>query len=76
MSNYDMGAAMKPIRPTWKNAEIAPLRVRYAELLRLREYVQRLEGLRQDPSLSKGRRAIVRQHKFESSRRFRSACRY
>ena len=66
---------MKPIRPTWKRADIAPLRVRYAELLRLREYVQRLEGLRQDPSLSKERRAIVRQHKFESDRRFRSAFR-
>ena len=37
---------MQSIRPTWRHADIAPLRVRYAELLRLREYVQRLEGLR------------------------------
>jgi hypothetical protein len=37
---------VKSIRPTWRHADIAPLRVRYAELLRLREYVQRLEGLR------------------------------
>jgi hypothetical protein len=37
---------VKSIRPTWRHADIAPLSVRYAELLRLREYVQRLEGLR------------------------------
>ena len=43
---------MKPKRPKWRHADIAPLRVRYAELLRLREYVQRLEGLRQDTALS------------------------
>jgi hypothetical protein len=39
---------VKSIRPTWRHADIAPLRVRYAELLRLRECVQRLEGLRRD----------------------------
>jgi hypothetical protein len=67
---------MKPIRPTWRRADIVPLHVRYAELLRLREYVQRLEGLRQDPSLSRERRAIDRQDNFENGRRFRSAFRY
>lgn len=36
---------------------VETLRVRYAELLRLRRYVQRLEGLRQDPAGPKQRRA-------------------
>lgn len=66
---------MKPIRPTWRRADIAPLPVRYAELLRLREYVRRLEGLRQDTALSREPRAIVRQHEFENGRRFRSTFR-
>jgi hypothetical protein len=67
---------MKPIRPTWRRADIVRLRARYAELLLLREYVQRLEGLRQDPSLSRERRAIVRQHNFESGRRLDLDFRY
>jgi len=37
---------VKPTRPTWRHANIGPLRVRCTELLRLREYVQHLEDLR------------------------------
>ena len=39
---------MKQTGPTWREAKAATLRVRYAELLRFREYVQRQEALCQD----------------------------
>jgi hypothetical protein len=39
---------MKQIGPIWRDAKATTLRVRYAELLRLREYVQRQETLCQD----------------------------
>jgi membrane protease subunit (stomatin/prohibitin family) len=39
---------VKQIEPTWREAKAATLRVRYAELLRFREYVQRQEALCQD----------------------------
>jgi len=46
----------------------ATLGIRYAELLRLREYVQRLESPWNDAA---DRRAIVKQYEFENGRRVR-----
>ena len=46
--NFDGSPRVKQMGLTWKEAKAATLRVRYAELLRFREYVQRQEALRQD----------------------------
>ena len=46
--NFDGSPRVKQMGPTWREAKAATLRVRYAELLRFREYVQRQEALRQD----------------------------
>jgi hypothetical protein len=48
---------MKPIEPTTKYASDKTLRLRYAELLRLREYVQWLE--RSSSHDTAERRAII-----------------
>ena len=46
--NFDGSPRVKQTGPTWREAKAATLRVRYAELLRFREYVQRQEALCQD----------------------------
>jgi hypothetical protein len=47
-TNFDGSPWVKQIEPTWREAKAATLRVRYVELLRFREYVQRQEALCQD----------------------------
>jgi hypothetical protein len=46
--NFDGSARVKQTGSTWREAKAARLRVRYAELLRFREYVQQQEALCQD----------------------------
>lgn len=58
---------MRPIRPVTKSGNDETLHARYAELLRLREYVQRLENACHDPA---ERRATVKRYEFENGRRF------
>ena len=67
------GGQVKPMRPDCKNTSVETLRVRYAELLRLREYVQQLECA--ETAKQKGRRAIG-QYDFVDRRRVGSACRH
>ena len=65
---------MKPIGTTRKNVET--LRTRYEELLRLRGYVQRLEGPGQvtaEPRERRARAAMVKQSEREDARRVGSA---
>jgi hypothetical protein len=64
---------------TRKNANVETLRAHYEELLRLRGYVQQLEGPCQDAAEPKERRAraaIVRQGEYEYARRAGSAFRH
>jgi hypothetical protein len=61
---------------TRKNANVETLRARYEELLRLRGYVQQLEGPCQDAAEPKERRApaaIVRQHEYKYAKYARRA---
>jgi hypothetical protein len=58
---------VKPIRPIKKHADDEMLCVRYAELLRLREYVQRLESAKRGTI---ERWSTVKPYEFESGRRF------
>ena len=58
---------MKPIGPIKKTSNDEMLRVRYAELLRLREYVQRLESAKRETTEP---RSTVKRYEFESGRRF------
>jgi hypothetical protein len=59
-----------------KNAKVETLRARYEELLRLRRYLRRLEGPRQDtaePRERKARAANGKQRECEDARRVGSA---
>ena len=58
---------MKPIGPIKKHSEYEMLRVRYAELLRLREYVQRVESAKRETT---DPWSTVERYEFESGRRF------
>jgi len=58
---------VKPIGPIKKHGEDEMLRVRYAELLRLREYVQRLESAKRETTEPW---STVKRYEFESGRRF------
>ena len=58
---------MKPIGPIKKPSDDEMLRVRYAELLRLREYVQRLESAKRETTEPW---STVKRYEFESGRRF------
>ena len=46
--HFDGSPRVKQMGLTWREPKAATLRVRYAELLRFREYVQRQEALCQD----------------------------
>jgi len=50
------------MRPTPKNVNPEMLRVRYAELLRLREYVQRLESSREEEDQPREALAVFKRH--------------
>ena len=58
---------MKPIAPIKKHSDDEMLRVRYAELLCLREYVQRLESAKRETTEPW---STVKRYEFESGRRF------
>ena len=58
---------MKPIGPIKKTSDDEMLRVRYAELLRLREYVQRVESAKRETTEPW---STVKRYEFESGRRF------
>jgi hypothetical protein len=58
---------VKPIGPIKKHSDDEMLRVRYAELLRLREYVQRLESAKCETTEPW---STVKRYEFESGRRF------
>ena len=60
------------MRPNYKNTSVEALRVRYAELLRLREYVQQLESPCEETATQKGRGAVG-QYDFGHRRRAGSA---
>ena len=67
---------MKPIGPSRKTANVHTLRARYEELLRLRGYVQGLEGPYQDTAETKERRAraaMIERREREDARRVGSA---
>jgi hypothetical protein len=59
--------------PATKYTSVETLRARYAELRRLREYVQRLESARYHAA---ERPTIVRRYEFANGRRTGSAFRY
>jgi hypothetical protein len=65
---------------TRKNANVETLRARYEELLRLRRYLQRLEGPgqqdRAEPKERKARAAIGKQDECKDARRVGSALRH
>jgi hypothetical protein len=58
---------VKPIGTIKKHTDDGKLRVRYAELLRLREYVQQLESAQRETTEPW---STVKRYEFESGRRF------
>jgi hypothetical protein len=59
----------KAMRSPRDNVGFELLRVRYAELLRLREYVERLENLRQEDAESTQPLTIFKSQKLANGRR-------
>lgn len=67
--NLDGERRMNPMGPTTQYTSVEMLRARYCELLRLREYVERLE--RSWHSTAE-RRLVVKQYEFANGRRPKS----